>query len=208
MKNIRKLLSLLLVLVLAVGLVLGFTACTPDEEPDDEGDDKITYNVTVKDQYGAAVVGAKVQLYLDGVAPVGKEAATDGEGKASFSLKEGNYLVKLNGVPEGYELSTGVVAISGGEATVVVNKHPTYTVYVKDASGAPIKGAAVQICSLSGSCQLPKMTDDEGKIQSVLPSDGYKAKIVSAAGYVLPTENEGYINFDGETLTIVLEAAK
>ena len=167
------------------------------------------YTVTVVDASGAPIANAKVDLFLDGIAPLNKTASTGSDGKITFTLdKTGNYFAKVTEAPSGYEVSSVGVKLVDGAATVtlaaaVVN--PTYTVYVKDTAGNAIADVAVQICALSGACQIPKPTDAEGKIESRLPEDSYKALIVSVPeGYVKPAD---YIMFESGsyTLTITLE---
>ena len=167
------------------------------------------YTVTVVDKNGAPVAHAKVDLFLDGIAPINKTTSTGTDGKVSFTVKEQkNYYAKVTEAPAGYELPTAGVQIKNGEATVTLSPaavNPTYSVYVKDTAGNAVVGAAVQICSLSGACQLPKATDADGKIESMLAEDGYKALIVSVpAGYVKPAD---YVNFEegSYTLTITIE---
>jgi hypothetical protein len=91
-------------------------------------------------------------------------------------------------------VAQAVLLVQGGEQR-----------FVHRTAGNAVVGAAVQICSLSGACQLPKPTDADGKIESMLAEDGYKALIVSVPdGYVKP---DNYVNFDegSYTLTITIE---
>lgn len=217
MKSIKNLLLLLLVLTLSLGMMLSLASCTGEETPEDqkpgeqnpeepEGDGKTDYTVTVKDKEGNLVSGAKVEILLDGVAPVGSAVTTGADGKAVFKIKDTtkNYFAKVTNAPEGYKTSSASVKLESFAATVEIEKLPVYTVYVKDASGNPIAGAAVQICSLAGACQLPKTTDSEGKIASTLESGDYKAMIVGAPEQYAYT-NEYFYLVNG-TVTIVLQA--
>ena len=213
MKNLKKLLSAILILSLALCMTLTLVSCGGDSgggggNTDGGGsgtsDEKSTHTVTVKDTVGNAVSGVKVQLLLNGELPLGDAKTTDADGKAGFSPKnEGKYYVKVTSVPAGYDIPQSSVEFVNNAAAIVLEKLPVYTVYVKDAGGNPIVGAAVQICDASGACQLPKNTDSEGKIESALKSDTYKAKVVSApAGYVF---TEDYFYLENNTVTIVLE---
>ena len=211
MKNLKKVLSVILILSLALTMAFALISCGDDngkntDENDPGTDDgKTAYTVTVKDKDGNAVSGAKVQIVIDGIAPVGKEVATGTDGKAEIRLKsEDNYHAKVTAVPQGYVLPTSTVKLVDNAATVEIEKLPVYTVYVKDASGNPIAGAAVQICDASGACQLPKLTDASGKIESALKSDTYKAKVVSAPEAYAFTED--YFYLENNTVTIVLQA--
>ncbi len=168
------------------------------------------YTVTVVDKSGAPVAHAKVDLFVGGIAPLNKTTSTGTDGKVSFTVnKQDDYYAKVTEAPAGYELSAPV-QLNNNKATVTLEAaavNPTYTVYVKDTAGNAIAGAAVQICSLSGACQLPKVTDAEGKIESALVEDGYKALVISVPeGYVKPA-NDAYVNFDAGsyTLTITIE---
>lgn len=215
MKNLKKIISLLLVLSLTLCMAFALVSCgdenppeNPGEQPGEnpgEGESKITYTVTVKDTAGNAVKGVKVQLKLDNVAPVGNAVTTGDDGVATFNVKnEGNYFASVSLVPAGFILPATGTKLVNNAATVTLEKLPEYTVYVKDASGNPIAGVGVQICSLSGACQLPKMTDAEGKIVSNLMADDYQAKITSAPdAYSYSAE---YFALTNNTVTIVLEA--
>ena len=211
MKNFRKILSILLILALSVCTLALFTSCSDDDtektDPEQNGDEKTTYTVTVKDKDGNAISGAKVQLLFDNVAPMGSTVTTGADGKAVFKLKTaGQYYAKVTEAPTGYALNATNVKLVNDAATVVLENavpNPVYTVYVKDVNGNPIVGAAVQICSLSEACQYPKETDAEGKIESSLVEDSYKARVLSApADYEV---SKDYSYFDNYTVTIVLK---
>ncbi len=212
MKSIKNLLLILLVLTLSLGMMLSLASCGGEENPEGqepggaEGDGKTDYTVTVKDKEGNLVSGAKVEILLDGVAPVGSAETTGADGKAIFKIKDTSktYHAKVTKAPEGYKASSATVKLENFAATVEIEKLPVYTVYVKDASGNPIAGAAVQICSLAGACQLPKLTDSEGKIASPLESGDYKAMIVGAPEEYAYTDD--YFVLVGNTVTIVLQA--
>ena len=214
MKNLKKLILMLLVLSLTLCMALTLVSCGGEEEPTDpdenesntpsEDDGKITYTVTVKDSSGNLVSGASVELLFEGVAPVGSAVTTGADGIATFKVKnEGEYYAKVTKAPAEYDLSDFPKAkLVNNAATVTIQKLPVYTVYVKDASGNPIKDVRVQLCDATGACQLPKPTDAEGKIESALKPDIYQAKIVSApAGYVYTSD---YFTLTNNTVTIIL----
>jgi hypothetical protein len=216
MKNIKKIKLMLLVLSLTLCTTFAFVSCGDDNETDKdnsdndgntpgEDDGKITYTVTVKDEAGNAIKGVKVQLKLDNVAPIGNAVTTGDDGVATFSVKnEGAYFASVSLVPQGFVLPESGTKLVDNAATVILEKLPEYTVYVKDASGNAIAGVGVQICSLSGACQLPKITDAEGKIVSNLAQDSYQAKITSAPDeYVYTAE---YFILTDNTVTIILQA--
>ena len=126
MKNLRKILSILLILALSVCTLALFTSCSddntePPENPEQNGDDKTTYTVTVKDKSGNAISGAKVQLLLDNVAPMGSTVTTGADGKAVFKLKTaGQYYAKVTEAPADYVLNTTNVKLVNDAATVVL----------------------------------------------------------------------------------------
>lgn len=223
MKNLNKILSILLVLSLAACMLIGFTACTePEEDPctahvDDDkngkcdkcgetvepvGDGKVDYTVTVKDDNGDAVEGATVVIYLQGVAEKG-EADTDADGKVTFRLKEGSYSAAVVSAPIEYGFDEDEkVNLANNAATITLEKLPTYTIYVKNASGQAIEGAEVQLCT-EDDCRLPKLTDADGKVVYVDVEGTFKAKVLAADGYVLDGQYHYLVN--GE-VTIVLAA--
>ena len=222
MKNFKRIITLLLALTLLAVPMLALTSCAGDDtdctdhiDADVNGKcdycEKVlgyVYTVTVVDASGAPIADAKVDLFLDGIAPLNKTTSTGSDGKASFTLdKTGNYYAKVTEAPEGYNVPEDKVQLVNNAASITLTQNPTYTVYVKNTAGEAVSGVGVQICALSGACQLPKNTDAEGKIESKLPEDGYKALIVSVpAGYVKPA-GDAYVMFESGsyTLTITLE---
>jgi len=226
MKNFKRIITLLLALTLLAVPMLALTSCAGDDtdctdhiDADVNGKcdycEKVlgyVYTVTVVDASGAPIADAKVDLFLDGIAPLNKTTSTGSDGKAYFTLdKTGNYYAKVTEAPSGYEVSSVGVKLVDNAATVTLAAaavDPTYTVYVKNTAGEAISGVGVQICSISDDgigCLMPKPTDAEGKIESVLPEDRYKAILVSVPeGYVKPAD---YVNFEegSYTLTITIE---
>ena len=199
---------MLLVLMLAFGMVMGLAACgDPDpedpEQPEQPGDGKVGYTVTVKDQDGAAVVGAIVEIYLQGVASKG-EGETDANGQATFRLKEDSYKAAVVDAPLGYSFDEGVkVELKNGAATLSVEKLPSYTVNVVNEAGEAVVGAEVQLCDDEG-CRLPKFTGNDGKVVFTEVESNYKAQILAAAGYVIDSR---YHYFNGQyEITVVLVA--
>jgi len=77
----------------------------------------------------------------------------------------------------------------------------TYTVTVVDENGAPLSGAAVQLC-VGDLCKLPKFTGSDGEISFDFEPADYKVK-VTLAGYTC--DAEGYSFPEGETeLTVTM----
>lgn len=97
MKNLKYLLTALLVLAMALVLC----ACGGTEAPAEE---KGGYSVTVLDENGDPVVGAMIQLCKDVCVP----GVTDAEGTAKFDLPEDIYKVSFMTLPAGYTYADDV----------------------------------------------------------------------------------------------------
>lgn len=72
----------------------------PSETPTEAPDVTVEYSVTVIDQEGAAVPDAKLSLLVDD--EVKYTATTDADGKATLSVKAGNYALVIDEMSEGY----------------------------------------------------------------------------------------------------------
>ena len=222
MNNLKKILSVLLVLSLAVATLFAITSCGGDKDPctmhidadgdkkcdkceadmppEEPGDGKATYTVTVKDDEGNAVVGAVVEIYLDGIVRRG-ETETDANGVATFKLDEGNYSAAVVEVPAGYNFEEDAKeALKNGAVTLEVSKLLTYTVYVTDADGNAIANASVQLCE-DESCRMPKTTDASGKVEFTEAAGEYKAKVLSINGTEITDE---YHYLENGSVTIVI----
>ena len=225
MKNFKRILALLLVLSLGACMIFGMTSCTEPETPEDPctehvddnkdgkcdkceadvepaGDGKVDYVVTVTDEEGNPVEGATVVIYLNGLVERGEET-TGADGKATFRLKEDSYSAAVVDAPVEYTYDEEAkVNLVNNAATIRVEQLPTYTIYVKDANGQAVVGASVQLCT-DTDCRSPKTTDAEGKVVYYDVEATYKAKVLSADGYVLDGE---YHPLSNGTVTIVLQA--
>jgi hypothetical protein len=87
-----------------------------------------------------------------------------------------------------------------------------YVITVVDASGNPIAGAFVQICTDHGCIPFDDFTGADGKVSKRVAQDNYKAMIsVMPAGYTNgdAADADGYYHFEsGATeITIVLKVA-
>lgn len=111
MKEIKKMLSLILAVAMVLSMVAMFAGCNNNPDTTDPSDstgngvsgETGTYVVKVKTIGGMAMSDINVYIYEDGeLKNMGK---TDADGKASFDLpKSENYVVDLEGVPEGYDV--------------------------------------------------------------------------------------------------------
>lgn len=199
--NFKKLIALLL----TISMMLVLFACggndVPDEPVTPDEDEKIEYEVWVKNNRGEPVKGVSVQLFLDGIVPVGKAALTEDDGRVVFELDEGNYSAKIMSVPDGYGTVDGAFALVDESVEITVPNYPEYTVRVVDLYGAPIEGVQVQLCSDTG-CQFPKATDADGKVVFKYVEDNYKALVLEAEGYIVTDE---YFPLENNEVTIILE---
>ena len=171
-----------------------------------------SYTVVVKDQNGAFVKGANVNLLVNGVATVAKN--TDANGAAVFAYAPAAVVkAVINSVPEGYEMGEATEFDFAANANAVtinnIVKLTNYTIVLKDQFGEPIVGANVQVCALdeegnAGVCATPVDTDEDGvAVFAMKPAAGFKAQINSLPeGYGIVTAEAVYA--EGETeLTIV-----
>ena len=90
MKNLNKLLSVLLVVALLLSMTAMLAGCDQEQTPD-EGTtptgEMANYNVTVTTMGGMAMEGLDVYVYADDtLADLKNYGKTDAAGKASFSL--------------------------------------------------------------------------------------------------------------------------
>lgn len=102
----------------------------PSETPTEAPDVTVEYSVTVIDQEGVAVPGAKLSLLVDD--EVKYTATTDADGKATLSVKAGSYALVIDEMPEGYydvEYSHEITAsVDNVSITIeVVNNTPNGT---------------------------------------------------------------------------------
>lgn len=111
MKNLKKILSLLLAMVMLVSMLAG---CGDTENPGGSTDstgsvatgETGTYSVSVKSIGGMVLDGVTAYVYGDEALTDLKEyGETDADGNVSFDLpKDGTYYIDLEGVPNGYDV--------------------------------------------------------------------------------------------------------
>ncbi len=128
MKNLKKLLSVILAVALALSMTAMLAACgekTPGstDETDGEGTSgaAATYNVTVTTAGGMVMEGLDVYIYADDtLTDLKGYGKTDAEGKTSFALpKAEGYAVTVSGAPKGYQLEDSY-AFSGNTANITL----------------------------------------------------------------------------------------
>ncbi len=121
MKNLKKLLSLLLVLA----MVFAMAACKKDgntDSTDGTGDASgNTYTVTVKTAGGMAMEGLDVYIYADdSLTDLEQAGKTDANGSVTFNMnKSSYYAVTVSGAPKGYNVEASY-AFSGNNAEIVL----------------------------------------------------------------------------------------
>lgn len=233
MKNIRKIISLLLVLSLALLAAMllsscGEEACTDHTDADTDGKcDECgaavalppsgdVYTVTVKGEGGETVSGVALKLSTRG--KESEQLVTGADGTAAYTLNKLAYVrATIISVPEGYVKPTAYFEFTEGYNTLTViletDKRIAHTVILKDNEGNPISDVYVQICQ--DICQTPVKTNAEGKaVITFKPEAGYlKVKVTSMAselpGYVMVGEldEEGYLHYPEGTTELVIVVA-
>jgi len=218
-----KVLSLILCLLLAVSLFACGEPETPDT-PDVPADPPTTtdFKVTVVDQNGDAVAGAKVMFYgtKDGKDYFGRPIEVDANGVATDKLSA------VDGIeirmPDGYEPLPkdaddyhGRFEAGKTELTIVATKVASgeveYTVKVVDENGEAVEGIGVQLCH--NVCLEAVDTDENGEVKlSFIPNGKVKVKLIIDGGYTIEAiDAEGYHAYfaDGETsITVTVNTAE
>ena len=197
----KKILALILSLVLALSLA----SCDSGNDGGEEKD--TTYTVTVLDN-GAGVAGVQIS-FENKTADEKQLVTTDENGVATYTTEttEGEWTAQIFGVSKAdkykypdLDTDTKHSFDSEGNLTLNIGKEVvkvTYTIYVKDASGAAVEGVAVQICDTS--CMKPRSTDAEGKVTYTVNAGNWKAQLTG-------DETGTYYYFDdNNTVTIVIE---
>ena len=126
MKNLKRILSVILVLTLALSMTAMLAGCkenTPDatEPSSDNTGATGTYNVTVTTAGGMAMEGLDIYVYADNTLSDLKDyGKTDASGKASFSLsKSSDYAIAISGAPKGYDVKPSY-SFSGNTAKITL----------------------------------------------------------------------------------------
>lgn len=130
------------------------------------------YFLTVVDDYGAPVQGARVII--------GKDfTTTDPAGKANFYLPEGGCSGIIS-LPSGYISADTAFSFENGNTalTITVQKLRNYTVTVVDETGVAVPDVAVSVGDKSD------VTDKDGAVIFQLVKGSYTAKLTVPEGYV------------------------
>lgn len=194
----------------AIKLLPSFEA---GEIGDDEQEEKLAYTVTVKDDAGEPVPNVSITLWQQLQVEEGEEApevqpvqlSTNAEGVASAQLPKGTYAGSFI-LPEGYEEVEDTSFTLTEEKTtceielkkIVIVIHD-YTVVLKDANGAPVANAKVQI----GDTIIT--TDAAGKAVFTLEEASYTV-LMHTLPDAYTAAQDSYPFAEGEiTLEIVLD---
>ncbi len=210
MKNLKKILSLILALMMLLTSAFALASCAGDG--DDAGDGSsdgsgsgdsaggstgFTYTVYVKSG-NKGIAGANVCFTNLADSTDKKLATTDANGRAKITTDtETSFKAVVTQVPSDYRESgwsiTEEKTLVDGTATFTYTTVdlPDWTITLVDENGAPVVGAKIQMCSGSN-CFMPKTTDAEGKVVFAdYVTSEYHVQINS-----LPT---GYVFADGES---------
>lgn len=201
----KKIISIMLVLA----MMLCLFACNNDKKQPEENDppakdEKTTYTVTVLDEEGNPVPGAKVTFCPEG----GTEMPwpTDIEGKAEYkSAKE--MTAKLTELLAGYEYDKMNVAQSfdeNGNLTITVKKLAPFVIKVVDQDGNALAGVKVQMCDAGGSCRIPVTTGADGTASYPFENGDFHAQLTTLPEGYSVDDIGAYYDFVDGVATITL----
>lgn len=187
MKTLKRILPLTLVLCLCLGTLL-LAACTKPETPEEPETpaEKKNFAITVVDQNGDPVEGAKIHFYDAAVTEKGT-AVTNAAGIVMIELEAVSYNIVVD-APTGYTAEASYALPAGTTVmTVTLQKadtRPVYTVTVKDMYGDPVPGLDVQMCVPEGNCVLGPTTDATGTSKVTVPAvDSYYVTFPNSAAF-------------------------
>lgn len=206
----KKIISLVLALAVFASLSLCLFSCGGNngggnEGGGNEGGGTSGYTVTIVDQNGAPVAGAKVTLTTADGIPFFLN--TDVNGKATLAGSYNGLTATLTSLPTGCESNKLNVAQSfdaSGNLTITVNQR-YYVIKVVDQEGNPIADVLVQMCDTAGVCKLPTTTDEEGKAYYPYQDGEFRAQLTEGApdGYSVDDPGAYYDIVDGEVTIVV-----
>ena len=122
MKNVKKLLSLIIAVVMILSAATVMAGCnageTPAETVSNDSSD-VNYSVSVTSMGDMALAGVDVYVYADNtLADLKQYGETDENGSVSFTMPEsGEYAIVVSGAPDGYAYETSY-SFSGNSAAI------------------------------------------------------------------------------------------
>ena len=205
---LKKIISAILLVAVLSTLSLSLFSCKDKGGNGDGGNNQTAngYTVTVVDQNGAPVSGAKITLTTaDGIPFF---VVTDAQGKAT---KDGNFdglTATLTYIPANYtsdKLDTATPFGSDKTLTITVNQLPPYVIKVVDQNGNAVAGVTVSMCDSDGICKTPIETDEEGKAYYPYQPGEFHAQLPDGApdGYTDPNPGQSYDFVDGEVVITI-----
>ena len=174
----KKILSLILVFALLCSGMLILSSCGKDKNNgennggneenngNNNAEEKVTYTVTVLDQYDEFVKDAAVTIY---VGPAKNELTTDENGVAKLTVAKSTLPVDaiLESVPREFydkgECDEVRFAADSTSVTFTVVKKDAYNVKVTNTLGEALSGVLVQICAGDTCSPFTKETDSNGE---------------------------------------------
>jgi len=129
------------------------------------------FGLTVDDGEGAALGGVPVYVFTAAGGYLGMQQSTDAQGRVSFTLSDGEYLLRVD--YRGYQFWTLVQSVPAQTSALLSIPHGRARVHVT-AAGADIAGASVYLFSAAGDyLGMSAATDAAGIAEFRLPERGY-----------------------------------
>ena len=200
----KRIISLILAILMLCGSIFALAACDGKDNNDDgtndagsdngnnggdNGDGETEaagYEVKVVDNAGNPVSGVKLAFILDGKKSL---LTTDASGVAKKDASGNSATVSVFQA-EGYIFDKDkTYTLVNGKVTITLeaesSEKETFTIYVVDATGAPVANVDVQLCkNEDGGICIGGVTDASGKaVFEVTAGSKWKAKLISADEY-------------------------
>ena len=171
-------------------------------------------SLTVKDQSGKAVEGAKLQL-AQGEHVFPDPLITDANGNASgyAAISGDNITVTVLDILSGnYEYPKSPVNLTGYSCNITVSQQLSYKVNIVDATGKGMSGIEVQLFDVAnGYLQAKKTTDSNGAVvfEKMQAGEYYVTVSHPSPAYVITTETtDGKYYFASGEATLNLEGVE
>lgn len=210
LRNKIVLVLLALCLVACLGITVACGGGDDNKKPDNK---PVTYTVIVK-MDDAPVKGVTVTVNKGGVSYAPKTTGEDG--KVEFSLaKADDYEVKLDNLPENYEVPEGTSLKFPADRNLTVNiaEKFAYKVKLVNKDGDPFttddaEEVKVGICTLSGNCLEAVEPDANGLARIEATKGDYHIKVYDLpVGYAYECDSNGYSMHQSDEGTYIYEGA-